>query len=475
MRNSLEFNNSNFSSELGEKGKDKKEIEDSEIKLSRREFLKGLVAGAGLAVGTKLLEKFSREKDKQKLLTGKINKKEPLPTHEQKSIEEENEKSIAEILDYHQKEIYLNPDKIKEVQNFWQIEYQENPGLRRSFEQAYFEMGAWEKKLKKIFREELIGILPQEQAEDLIYLAIPESHWHFKANSSKGAVGPYQIIKSTAKKYGLKMNQSIDERIDPELSARTCARIIKDLLKDFNGNLDLAISGYNGSLVYQYKKSVRGKDLSYEGFLKYIEEEVNQLKNKIEKEKFWVYKVHRGDNLRKISKNFGVPINNLCQINHIQNEDKISIGQKIKIPIKKSDQKKIFNHQLVGIKENLVYPAKYKAILELIHQKFVRHQKKELYFQTIKIKPFIHQVKKSETLYGLSQKYKVGMEKILEFNPKIKADNLPAGYHLTIPLRYSNLAEISQYKNISLSHLKEINPAIKNIYAKLPVGFEVRV
>ena len=462
-------------------------------KITRREFLKGIGIAGLLGLGAvktsqdierikqsiKILEDFFKGKNRKETLITSEKEASSIPiqapTPEQKIIEKEEEKSITEILNYYQTEIHITLDEINKVEAFWQDGYQNNPSLRRSFIKAYFEMGAWEKKLRSIFREELKNVLPARQAEELMYLAIPESHWKFNARSRKKAVGPYQIIKSTARKYGLKINNFIDERIDPELSARACARIIKDLLKDFNGDLDLAISGYNGSFVYKYKAAMNGKNLSYEEFLKYIEKKINQIKKDIEKENFWIYKIHRGDILKKISKKIGVSGRDLCRINNIDDENKILIGQKIKIPIRQSNKEKIFFHKLGGIKENLVYPAKYKAIMNLIHQKFVSRKKKELHFQTIEINSLIHRVKRGENLYRIAQKYGIRLEQLIAFNPKIKENKLPVGYWLVIPPKYSNLAEISRRKQISLSYLKKINPAIKNIYANLPIGFKVRI
>ncbi len=461
----------------------------SEKGISRRKALLGLGAlGFSLINRNKIYNFLSNslsKKDKNKIKDGlnlieKLLSPAPPISPERKLIEEEDEKSIQEILNFHQKEIHLGPVEIKKVENFWRDKYQHYPPLRHSFEKAYFEIGAWQDQLRKIFQEELLEILPLDQIDDLIYLAIPESHWqiyHWQkgSRSSKGAVGPYQIIKSTAQKYGLRINQVIDERRDPELSASACARIIKDLLNDFNNNLDLAISGYNGSFVYQYKKAVSGKNMSYDNFLSYVAKQTNQLKRKLDQSEYYYYHVRRGDTLRKISLISRVPLQKLANINNLRDKNAIKIGQKIKIPLNESDKENLFVRQISGLEENLVYPAKYKAIISLIHQKLVTKQKKPLNFKTIIIQHSVHTIKKNETIYSLSRKYNLLPEQIIQANPRIKINQLAIGQQLSIPSPNSTLAEIAHYYHRKISYLKEINPAVIKINAILPKGFIVRI
>ncbi|HHD92594.1 MAG TPA: lytic transglycosylase, partial [Candidatus Portnoybacteria bacterium] len=377
------FNGLNNQNNQPEK-KPEKHFDQSEKGLTRRGLLTGLGAlgllgWLGKNKAEKLLSNLlSKSKDglyseldlikKSLSLPPSIDQEKKPISPERKLIEEEDKKSIQEILDFHQKKIHLDATKIKKVESFWEDRYRHYPPLYRSFEKAYFEMGAWEDRLEKIFQKELSGVLPPQQINDLVYLAIPESHWQIYywqdgSKSSKGAVGPYQIIKSTAREYGLRMNKTIDERRDPELSATACAKIIRDLLHDFDNNLDLAVSGYNGSFVYQYKKVVNGQNMSYENFLSYANQQINQIKENLNHLEYYHYRIQRGDTLRKIALITHTPIQKLAEINNIKNKDTIKIGQKIRIPLRGSAREKIFNYKIRGLEENLVYPAKYKAII----------------------------------------------------------------------------------------------------------------
>lgn len=80
--------------------------------------------------------------------------------------------------------------------------------------------------------------------EELKAMAIIESALNPTATSRAGARGMWQFMYSTGKKYGLKIDSFVDERLDVYKSADAAARYLKDAYDVF-GDWPLAISSYN--------------------------------------------------------------------------------------------------------------------------------------------------------------------------------------------------------------------------------------
>ena len=98
---------------------------------------------------------------------------------------------------------------------------------------------------------------------ELKYLPVIESALNPTARSKAGAVGLWQFLLTTGKRYGLEVNSLIDERQDPVKSTWAAAQMLKelyDIYKDWNlviaayncgpGNVNKAIHRANGETDY---------------------------------------------------------------------------------------------------------------------------------------------------------------------------------------------------------------------------------
>lgn len=80
--------------------------------------------------------------------------------------------------------------------------------------------------------------------EDLVYLALIESGFNAQAASHARAVGYWQFIRGTARRYDLKIDYYTDERSDYIASTEAAAQYLKALYHLF-GSWYLAIASYN--------------------------------------------------------------------------------------------------------------------------------------------------------------------------------------------------------------------------------------
>ena len=80
--------------------------------------------------------------------------------------------------------------------------------------------------------------------DDLKYMLLVESKCRARAYSRAGASGPWQFIRSTAKRFKLKRNRWRDERRNLERSTEAAIKYLA-LLKEKMGDWDLAMAAYN--------------------------------------------------------------------------------------------------------------------------------------------------------------------------------------------------------------------------------------
>ena len=135
----------------------------------------------------------------------------------------------------HDPELEKIPEEVNPLVEKWVAYFQ---GRGRPHMERYLSRSTrYSALMKRVLRQ---NGLP----EDLIYVALIESGFSPRATSRAAAVGYWQFIRGTGRRYGLEINALVDERRDPILSTQAAAEYFKGLYSVF-GSWYLAMASYN--------------------------------------------------------------------------------------------------------------------------------------------------------------------------------------------------------------------------------------
>jgi len=320
---------------------------------------------------------------------------------------------------------------------------------------------------------------------EFLFLAMAESNFSNRAYSKKRAAGLWQFMPSTAKLYGLKIDEYVDERRDLIKSTRAAAKYLSYLHRRF-GKWYLAAIAYNcggGRLSYAIRKAGT-KELSVllDSKKKYIPRESRLYIRKIlalalmgSDEQFLLHseyghllnranaysvatiRLSSGASLTRVSSQIGLPLRELKKLNRHLKYDFVPPyrgGYDVYIPyIKLSEFKQkyhkkpirsIYKIHVVSRGDNLSYIGKkygvsYRVIMDFNHLKNSRLKIKQKLIIPIENKKskkkinsrFYHMVKKGDTLDSISRVYKVSVAN-LKLQNHLKNSLIKVGDRLKI-------------------------------------------
>ncbi|MBI3754932.1 MAG: transglycosylase SLT domain-containing protein [Deltaproteobacteria bacterium] len=236
--------------------------------------------------------------------------------------------------------------------------------------------------------------------EDLAYLALIESGFNPNARSRARAVGMWQFMKWTGRKYGLTIEMWVDERRDPEKATWAAARYLKDLYGLFN-SWHLSAASYNAGegrimrvikryktddfwIVAKQKKALKRatdlrviakacecsaeeiKELNPE-LLRWFtppnepEYEIKLPTEKAEKFKvnfaaippqerlnFLVHKIKRGETLSIIAKRYSASIESILYLNKLKSVKYVKVGTELVVPVR---AKKVATPEAISVNQ----------------------------------------------------------------------------------------------------------------------------
>ncbi len=176
--------------------------------------------------------------NEEKIIDDVISSKSP-------GISEEKAEQINEITRYGFKNLFRNYTYNPAIPYTQQV----NP-YAENYMQSYLKShSAYLLRLQKNatpYFNLIDGILTQYGLpHELKYLAVIESDLKSSALSHAGARGPWQFMDYTAKGYGLRVDNAVDERTDYTKSTHAASKYLLKLYKDLNDWL-LVIAAYNG-------------------------------------------------------------------------------------------------------------------------------------------------------------------------------------------------------------------------------------
>ncbi len=144
----------------------------------------------------------------------------------------------------------------------------ENFDVRERIERELIANTYWHSSTLLVFKRSarwfpvIVPILKKHGIpEDFKYLAIVESNLENAVSPAK-AVGFWQLLKKTARQYGLEVNECVDERYDVEKSTEAACKYLLKAKKKF-GTWTLAAASYNIGMKNLQRQMERQKTRIY--------------------------------------------------------------------------------------------------------------------------------------------------------------------------------------------------------------------
>lgn len=304
--------------------------------------------------------------------------------------------------------------------------------------------------------------------EDLYYVGLIESGYNTRIRSHAGAVGPWQFIKGTATRYGMKVNSHLDERRNIHKATEAAAAYFKDLYNIF-GSWELALCAYNAGeyriigairkgntrdyiqlvkkkllpreTIYYVPKVVAARELS-------VNRKLYKLNVKKESGKFYTsadqFKLTKSFDLKDVSRKLGLSYGQMRNLNPDVKYRSVRATRRrpVSIVIPQTKMKKMAS----------IYPTLKRRVVARSTSSSKR--------------PASYRVRRGDNLHKIAAKFNTTVRELKRLNPKLKKRNLWAKERIRIPgvqtriyvvKRGDNLTKIARKFGTSIGKILAIN------------------
>lgn len=211
----------------------KKEKSQLDVEINRIET-ELLVSGGNPKRVDELIEKLNDYQKRALAMQTNLLYRLGVRSEEQDFVESEIKALLKE---FGAEEYHVSKEFSDQVRHFIrQYQERDRPHMERALGRSRHELQAVQKQLEA-------DRLPA----DLAYMVLVESAFIAGSTSSAGAAGLWQFTPTTAKAYGLKVGEGLDERLDARKATAAAGRYIRELILDFGAgsSVMLALAAYN--------------------------------------------------------------------------------------------------------------------------------------------------------------------------------------------------------------------------------------
>jgi membrane-bound lytic murein transglycosylase D len=308
----------------------------------------------------------------------------------------------------------MNDHVQREIRSFQTIE-------RKFFLESYQRSGRYRGEMVKALKE--AGI-----PEEISWLPLIESGFKVRALSRARAFGLWQFIPSTGYKFGLKRNNWVDERLDPDKSTAAAVAYLKELHQMF-GDWATVLAAYNcgeGAVG----RVIRSQKVSYfDNFWDFYERLPRETARYVPRFLAVLAIVndpeHYGFTLPELDAPFSYETVAIDKPVHLKTlAEKLAMDMKDLIALNPELRRDATPNTVYALR---VPPGKKEETLACMDQIAQWTPPREEYVR--------HRVRRGETLSVIALRYRTSVQKIMQANNIRSARLLRAGQMLKIPAR----------------------------------------